>query len=822
MSSNETQKIEQHISSYKSNTSTHDDQFKELKEAIGGGGVEKLFGLQGVVDPFSTEPDDISKNRIDSYSGSNIDALNKYRQKIDALMESCAGMEDYNVEEGEFELGFDNPSNLINETDIMPIGLSQGIGMILKRNTRLQQPTQNILLPVDEDDENGNIFYKKNDVSFQAASNLNLPNSISFLPSKFPIRKADSALKRKRTIVKDTKEQNNGIQSPSKKQRTLDFYSPKKKQENDRQNDDYRSKNNVMCEEIDNFEHDSHDAKISWNMTQETQPLVNLENKENKDIVKQIIIMSPDASIDLETRDNISLSKTIEEYKNEGYVSIIEGEIIRSEKESDEEIVYGSGLSFLKDLNQPLLKTTHDASDILLSNKSDDENVIVLALYDYSLLWYPAVMAKKFLSGNKEEVTVTSLDKKSTWNCKSKDILRFDFPIGSTVTFENKKYVIKDKKRSLSSGNQFEASTYIPDDTHVLIENKIKTHLAWVPVEKLALSAENFSENEINLVANRPLFSQNDRKFVNTAFQIEKNKLFEGLVVSFSGMSRDLMNEYKRKTIVHGGKYLEKEVYDLISESNLDSGLSFKKKKKKEKYITRQHEINLDSTLSYLGQIRRSPRKKNSVNYTSDLSDHDLENQLTDDDFFDESLLSENQFVLPILLIDSEKLCLKKTTPKVLQYLCLGWPILHYKFIDYLINEKISLSIELKVNSSKSFVDKCSFLNNIINKYKCNLSSNGFPIERDILRYILTVCDASNNKDNAILKTTQDSLRFSKIKESLILKSNNFNNVKITDKNFKSMIEISKALMQFPKESKFNIDIETLKSIIWTKNSLYC
>ncbi|OBA16114.1 hypothetical protein HANVADRAFT_50867, partial [Hanseniaspora valbyensis NRRL Y-1626] len=257
-----------------------------------------------------------------------------------------------------------------------------------------------------------------------------------------------------------------------------------------------------------------------------------------------------------------------------------------------------------------------------------------------------------------------------------------------------------------------------------------------------------------------------------------KAKKLKGFVVSFSGMSSLEADDYKHKIIDNGGIYLEREVYELIYETKeKENGLKFVKKGFQAKKFIKKRVNNNKKNINNMNEInlRRSPRKKNklnnkdySENYNTDISTDTRSSSSDEEDDDDET--DESNINIPILLIDSENLLIDKTTPKILQFLCLGWPILHFKFIDRILNDNMTVYDYLMMKEKYTFIDKCSLLNNMFKKYMCKLeviednssNKNKVIIERDIIRYILTICDNNNNNSdiNRLLNTTQDSLRY--------------------------------------------------------------
>ncbi|OBA16115.1 hypothetical protein HANVADRAFT_64213 [Hanseniaspora valbyensis NRRL Y-1626] len=117
-----------------------------------------------------------------------------------------------------------------------------------------------------------------------------------------------------------------------------------------------------------------------------------------------------------------------------------------------------------------------------LKENEFNEKKIVMAYYDQSLAWYPAITKLSSLEKKKEEeeeyndsLYVTSLSGDSKWECKKKDILIFDFKIGSKISFKSKSYTILDKKKEKVEGNNNKNSNVnlIQDDsgdTHILID----------------------------------------------------------------------------------------------------------------------------------------------------------------------------------------------------------------------------------------------------------------------------------------------------------------------------------------------------------------
>lgn len=100
-------------------------------------------------------------------------------------------------------------------------------------------------------------------------------------------------------------------------------------------------------------------------------------------------------------------------------------------------------------------------------------------------------------------------------------------------------------------------------------------------------------------------------------------------------------------------------------------------------------------------------------------------------------------------------------------------------------------------------------------------NKNKVIIERDIIRYILTICDNDNSDINKLLNTTQDSLRYdsnNKNSNTILTKliSNNKNIIN-SDNQYYYLINISKKLMRIPLDI-FSIDI--LKKLVVVHNSL--
>ncbi|KAL6927681.1 hypothetical protein ACO0SA_004304 [Hanseniaspora valbyensis] len=913
---------------------------------IGMGGLNRIFGLSGVHDPFasnSEEEEEVEKAKSNSIHGEN--ALEEYRQKLQQRAFSD-GLDEYNIDEGELELGFDmsnnDKNNIFNEQSKKD-GLS--IDLFLKKKQRHQPETQNILLPSDDEDKYNDNDEKKNDIhsfsptkkhifSFTQAfassqkgdlENKSQRNKTDFNLKKSP-RKTTSLVKRKRKICNENNALLSDTQSPTKRQRTLDFYSPKKKAflsssdfnfASERElNDKERDENEKIVEKSLNqvdlavsiSDRDSESGFIpasdSIKVTQNTQLLskkkiILLEEKEEEEKEKenddkknksleQQIIMSPEASMGIDTRDENGLQ--------EEYVSILEGEIIRSEREDEEdeegfdttESPYKPNIEIAKKnyeedktklniskevvLNIGILK--NEIKSIVFEDEKSDsvsiteesvptkkqqkmkknefnEQKIVMAYYDQSLAWYPAITKLFFLEKKKEEeeegyndsLYVTSLSGDSKWECKKKDILIFDFKIGSKISFNSKSYTILDKKKENLEGNNTSNNNknlkvnLIQDnsgDTHILIDEneeskkkKRKKSKKWIPLAQIYLTTENFTENDVNSLPNEKYIITNNTNNNNTNTRMKAKKL-KGFVVSFSGMNSLEADEYKHKIIDNGGTYLEREVYELIHETKEEeNGLKFVKKGFQSKNFIKKRVNNNINEIN----LRRSPRKKNKLNkkdYNESYNTEISTDISSDDDETDESDIN-----IPILLIDSENLLIDKTTPKILQFLCLGWPILHFKFIDTILNDNITVCDYLMMKEKYTFIDKCSLLNNIFKKYMCKLevieddsNKNKVIIERDIIRYILTICDNNSISDiNKLLNTTQDSLRYDINKNSntiltkLIGNNNNNNNKTIINSNnqYYYLINISKRLMRIPLDIN---SIDILKKLVVVHNSL--
>ncbi|OBA27228.1 hypothetical protein HANVADRAFT_2059, partial [Hanseniaspora valbyensis NRRL Y-1626] len=100
-------------------------------------------------------------------------------------------------------------------------------------------------------------------------------------------------------------------------------------------------------------------------------------------------------------------------------------------------------------------------------------------------------------------------------------------------------------------------------------------------------------------------------------------------------------------------------------------------------------------------------------------------------------------------------------------------------------------------------------------------NKNKLIIERDIIRYILTICDNNNSDINKLLNTTQDSLRYdsSNNNSNTILTKLIGNNKTIINSNnqYYYLINISKRLMRIPLGIN---SIDILKRLVVVHNSL--
>lgn len=858
---------EKSIKISQSKEQSHNKQSKQndRKELFNFGGIGQIMKLGGVCDPFDLSSDDALDQNIEHLQGNvetnnSYDVLANYRQRIS----NCAGfdreMEEYNVGEGELELGFDDfdGHELNLQKDVINAG-SRLDGFLKKKHIE-QLETQNILLNSDDEAEK---FKKTSKISgpFDKSNNniiLNTSRKISNNPSRL-ITKSN---KKKRTTGNSKRNIDTvvgaNLQSPVKKQRTLDFYSPSKKplldddflsqfqDQSSNTDDDKLSKNIKIKSNALTKEHFFRSVSLSGNseMTQETQ-LINkpMLSEENRNLKLEIIV-SPEASLGIETREEKEITRLQQiEQKNDDnneddYESLIIGEIIRSENEDDAEENTTERFDYSKE------KETSQNNSIK-SNEQEKKSKVVLGYYEHCLAWFPAFVNIDCLESNKNIVVLTSLVGDSRWECQITELLLFDFKIGNKVTHGNKSYTILDKKYQKSDVENTPSFTDESGDTHVLLGAEQFKSTKWVSLENLSLTTKDFIENE---ASGLPSVKYLEKPKINTKEQIKlyeapsshkKDNILKGFVFSFSGLPDLLSKHYIQKVVEHGGKYLGEEIYDLLYETNQEFGLSFSKSEQKNDLYKKNEDNDKISTNANIiaeeestnigtNNRRRSPRKKKSVNYKTDISSNSSESfyekeyvvqSIEHEDTTERlNMFTDNNFAIPVLLIDNDDFTIDKTTPKVIQYLCLSWPILHISFVDYLIgrNERIFDYIHDK-DHTKSFIDKCSAMNTILHKYECKLLNNGIRMDRDILRFVLTVCDIENFKINKLLHTTQDLLRYEAHRCSFPFE----NTSKTTqNKQYNWLISVSKRLMKIPKKEKA-ITIDTLKDILLTNNSLY-
>lgn len=481
--------------------------FKELLEMELGNGIANIRSL--FKDPFSDDESDHSEGSPGSVV---IPTMEAYRQRI--CMQGMDGI----VEDSELELGEE-------AEDERKVGLTK----ILKKPVLVyeeRRPVQSILLDEEEEPStrrrsmspvrNGRMGVESK--STQKGKKKKMSTTSQVFVKQSMLMNSPEKKKAKRTMSVSFHHEED-----SKHQRTLDYYSPKKKPVNEEEvsyDDENKITSVILSGNILSNKDSLYDMK-----TQETQ-MLNVDDTEKNE---QEIIMSPVMSNAIEADEN-------ERSLNMGDIS--EGEIISS-----------LGVS---EIFEAVQKDRRE-SEVLFEDISPKPKGIkmYIAYHENSMCFYPCMLSKTM----DNRCAVRNERLQMDWTCKKKDVYYFDLKVGTEVHYDRKNYRIQQKERAIDSGHESVNTDHLDNYAYELVGGDGKR--IKVDVDMIYLDMNDFSRVENQLMK---LQENNDIALTKTQERVGNTGTegLKGFLFQFSDFDKNKEKECVKKILENGGKVIGK------------------------------------------------------------------------------------------------------------------------------------------------------------------------------------------------------------------------------------------------------------------------
>lgn len=478
---------------------------KQLKMELGNG-IANIRGL--FKDPFSDDESD----RSDGLPGFvDIPTMEAYRKRI-----CMQGMDDV-LEDSELELGEEVEEDR-----------KAGLTKILKKPVlryEERRPVQSILLEEEEPITRRRSMSPVRSVrmgfeskSTQKGRKKRMSTTSQVFVKQSMLMNSPEKKKAKRTMsVSFQNEEDN------KHQRTLDYYSPKKKSVNEEEvsyDDENKITSGILSGNILSNKDSLYDMK-----TQETQ-MLNVDDTEKDE---QEIIMSPVMSNVMEADDD---DKSL----NMGDTS--EGEIISS-----------LGVS---EIFEAVQKDRRE-SEVLFEDIPPKPKSIkmYIAYHENSMCFYPCVLSKTVDS----KCVVKNERLQMDWICKKQDVYYYDLKVDTEVHYDRKIYRIQQRERAIESEDAIIKTDHLDNYAYDLIGvdgRRIK-----VDVDMIYLDMNDFSKIEDQLMK---LQEKNDVVLTKTQERVRNmdNNGLKGFLFQFSDFDKNKEKACVKMILENGGKVIGK------------------------------------------------------------------------------------------------------------------------------------------------------------------------------------------------------------------------------------------------------------------------
>lgn len=469
-----------------------------------GNGIENIRGL--FKDPFSDEESDHSKGSV---GFEDITTMEAYRKRI--CMQGMDGI----LEDSELELGEEDKK--------------AGLTKILKKPVlqyEERRPVQSILL--EEEDEpiarrRSMSPVRSSKMVFESQGTQKRPKKRMSTTSQVFMKQSllmSSPEKKKAKRTMSFAFQND---EDRKHQRTLDYYSPKKKSVNEEEisyDDENKITSGILSGNILSYKDSLYDMK-----TQETQ-MLNVGDTEKDE---QEIIMSPVMTNPIDADES-------EKLLNMGDAS--EGEIISSLGVSE----------IFEDVQKERRESEVFFEDIPLKAKVIK---LYMAYHENSMCFYPCILSKTMDS----KCVVRNERLQMEWICKRKDVYFYDLKVDTEVHYDRKIYRIQQRERAIDSGYDIIKTDHLDNYAYDLVGadgRKIK-----VDVDMIYLDMNDFSKVEDQLMK----FQESYDGVVSNSIERVGNKGTNGLngfLFQFSDFDKNKEKECVKIILENGGNVISK------------------------------------------------------------------------------------------------------------------------------------------------------------------------------------------------------------------------------------------------------------------------
>ncbi|KAL6931474.1 uncharacterized protein HGUI_02248 [Hanseniaspora guilliermondii] len=470
-----------------------------------GNGIANIKGL--FKDPFSDEE---SNRSDDSARSERFSTMEAYRKKI-----CIQGLDDI-MDDSELELG--------EEGEDKKVGLTK----ILRKPSLLyeeRRPVQSILLEEEETmtKERSVSPVKKGRMSIESKGSQKGRKKKMSTTSQVFVKQSllmNSPEKKKTKRTMSVSFQN---EEDNKHQRTLDYYSPKKKNSTNEEELSFDDENKITSGILSGNILSNKD-NLSDMKTQETQ-MLNVDDTEKDE---QEIIMSPVMSNAMDPDDN-------EKSLNMGDTSA--GEIISS-----------LGVS---EIFEAVQKDRRESEVMIDDIPSKGRSIkMYLAYHDNSMCLYPCILMKT----TDDKCVVKNERMQMDWICKKRDIYYYDLKVDTEVHYDRKIFKIQQRERLVESGHDMKTDHL---DNYVYVLMGVDGKRVKVGVDMIYLDMNDFSKVEDHLMK----FQDNRDNVLTKTHERIGSTVGDGLkgfLFQFSDFDKNKEKEYVKIILKNGGEVIDK------------------------------------------------------------------------------------------------------------------------------------------------------------------------------------------------------------------------------------------------------------------------
>lgn len=489
-----------------------------------GNGIENIKSL--FKDPFMDNESSLSDSSFLNNNVPDGDVMDAYRKKL-----YLEGLDEV-IEDSDLELGEEifQPREETKKTGIT--GILKKPLLSYEHN---KQMTQSILLKDDEDEF---IERRRSMSPVRSAKKVISGDSKSSQRGKKKRMSTKSQVFVKQSLLMNSPEKRSIKRSMSvsfeneserKVQRTLDYYSPKKKTQIEEIEDDDDTENkivsgigfstNILSSNKDNL------SDLKTQETQQLYPYQSLNSQAEND--EQEIIMSPVMSNILEHED-------MEKIENNDNTS--EGEIISS-----------IGVSqILQSVQQNKIELPDDVlfEQVKVTPKSTK---MYLAYHENSMCFYPCTI----LNCSDQTCVVKNDRLEMDWTCKKSDLYFYDLKVNTEVHYDRKMYKIVQKERFIDNNDDDIIKTDHLDNYSYELLNLEGKHVN-VQVDLIYLDLDDFCKVEDQLLK----YQQYAEKRTRSTHENPPTTLnsLKNFVFHFSDFDKEKEKEYTRLITNNGGE----------------------------------------------------------------------------------------------------------------------------------------------------------------------------------------------------------------------------------------------------------------------------